>query len=342
MQAPDNPACLLAYAQMLAARGEIELARSLLHALAAQLPAEHPLQARISRALAAPSGPPGVASSHARRMSAWLAQGYSSNYNQGHSLTSLSLTLPEGPVSLPVTADERAQARHFQTLGLKFTQGPVSASMQADHHPGQGWDRVQAQGQYLWSGTRQALALRLLLESSNVETSAQPPAQQLGLHHAWALNPQLALLTHLSQREEGQGQPAATQLGLGLLWQPHPGLNLLAQWGEERPWQMRAGGTQQQAALVLGYQTPLHAGDLLVQGGCQYTRDAEGYSPLLDNGNPRHLSACFGRLQWSAPLARHLSLEAGLELWRQSSNLALFAHQGAQIRVGLRLLLPSM
>ena len=70
------------------------------------------------------------------------------------------------------------------------------------------------------------------------------------------------------------------------------------------------------------------AGALLLDLDYTHTRDASGYSPLLDNAAVRTTRRVTTRLEYQRPLSKSLRLTVGGEWSYQDSNLELFKVRG--------------
>lgn len=129
----------------------------------------------------------------------------------------------------------------------------------------------------------------------------------------------------------------------GLQWQTScatpSGLLVQIRHGQDAPGDAaRPGGLQRQTALKLGGQTELGRGLLLADIEFALQRDAAGYSPLLENGQPRRIHRTIGRLEyrWAANLVMHAAWQpyASLEFLDQRANLPLFSVRNAILSIG--------
>ena len=98
----------------------------------------------------------------------------------------------------------------------------------------------------------------------------------------------------------------------------------------------RPGGKQRQADLRLVWQRPLAGGRLGADLHWYRQRDADGYSPLLDNGAARRIGRAALSLEYSYPIAPGWSVLGSLERLEQRSNLGLFDIFGRAFYVGVR------
>ncbi len=152
-------------------------------------------------------------------------------------------------------------------------------------------------------------------------------------------------------------------LGASLQWQcSRPGAG--RQWqatlraGRDRARDpTRPGGDQAQAGLRLHWAAPAPAlpglatllapavgapptagaaARWLIDADYAYSRDARGYSPLLEDGRVRHLHRLTLRLEWQQPLAAGLQAVLGAESVAQNASLPLFRTRSQGVWVGLR------
>lgn len=107
----------------------------------------------------------------------------------------------------------------------------------------------------------------------------------------------------------------------------------------------RPGGDQAQAGLRLGLLAPAPALPGLALGGAPrwlldadytYSRDARGYSPLLEEGRVRHSHRLTLRLEWQQPIAAGLQFVLGVESVTQNASLPLFRVRSHGLWLGMR------
>lgn len=98
----------------------------------------------------------------------------------------------------------------------------------------------------------------------------------------------------------------------------------------------RPGGKQRQDDLRLVWRRPLAGGRLGADLHWYRQRDADAYSPLLDNGAARRISRTALSLEYSYPIAPGWSVLGALERLEQRSNLGLFDIVGRAFYVGVR------
>lgn len=112
---------------------------------------------------------------------------------------------------------------------------------------------------------------------------------------------------------------------------------LIGRTGLDDPIGSRPGGQARHNELIAQFGMPLAWGaraDLSIT--LAQTRDAEGYSPLLEQNAARHLDRHTLRLTVVAPVAPDIDFHLLAEDNRFKSNLALFNQSGKSLSVGFR------
>lgn len=113
-----------------------------------------------------------------------------------------------------------------------------------------------------------------------------------------------------------------------------------ASFALDRPRAMRAGGRTDRAELGLHYARKLALqSELIAIGVIGHYRDADGYSPLLENGARRGVVRTSLRLTWLwefDPGRPEWSLQSEFEHLEDRSNIDIFNLRNTRIAVGLR------
>ena len=277
--------------------------------------------------------------------------GYDSNFYGGPSSSQLELTLPTGPVLLPVPAGLEPQKGSF--TGLQITQsGAVQGSPLWRY-------TLQAQGKTLFN----RLSERILSFQGNAErfdrvtrgqfASAGVAASYMGSKLVTsqvqgAVGRETAALWDCQLRLGAEAQlrryPQSAGLDgnyLGVMQEgacPN-GWSWQARLGQDRPKTPaeRAGGIQYQFGLQLGKSFQLdNQKALKTQLNLWRQTDQMGYSALLSNNAPRRINRGTLRLeyQWNLkkPSVHYLVFEQTL----QRSNLTLFKSENTVIKYGIR------
>lgn len=342
------------YAQTLHLLGDTPSAQQLL----AQLDQNPDLPVPLRQALQAPVATLPNGHGWAYRLGAAVSAVADSNLNNAAPVGELTLTLPQGNVTLPLAPAFRRQSglaavgqlqwsairawqqqlwllqadvRHRQTSSSaqNYTQLETAATwLQAPDAPRQ------------WLG--RAHLSQLVWGSDSLYNGAR-----LGLQHQWRLNPcRLAW----GAETEWRRYPVAANLN-GRYWGSSTSLHCQND-STQQQWQLhwragvdtpsptapRAGGRYRQQDWRLAWGGPLGAGRLAWD--YQYTRqaDASGYSPLLANNATRRQSRHAWALEYSQPMPGSAGWQwfAGLEISRQRSNLAVFSADRHALVAGLR------
>lgn len=371
---PDLPGAQLDYAQALSAMGDHLSARELLEQVNQRSDVPEHLRPVLRQSLQTlvPVQPDDF-------VSRWMlstAWGYDSNLNNAPAATQLTLTFPQGPVTLPLDAASRphsggvwlntvqwqsakpmgesvvllsAEARSRVTASnghTGFLQTDLSAYwLQAPEAPTQwlgriSWGKLEFGGESWLTTTRASL------------------------QHQWRLAPG-ALVRHgcrlgLGAELEDRSYPTSSEYngiylgGLASLscgdsapgnelsvgfTQPQYGVQL--RWGQDEARQAsRPGGRNDRAELRLNWEARLGRNRLAADYSWTRQADSVGYSPLFDNNSVRRTRRQGLRLMFSYPLSQPMwgGAEAfiSLEVARQRSNLAAFELRQHSLTSGLR------
>ena len=275
--------------------------------------------------------------------------GYDSNFYGGPSSSQLELTLPTGPVLLPVPAGLEPQKGSF--TGLQITQsGAIQGSPLWRY-------TLQAQGKTLFN----RLGERILSFQGNAErfdrvtrgqfASAGVAASYMGSKLVTsqvqgAVGRETALWDcqlRLGAEAQLRHYPQSAGLDgnyLGVLQEgacPN-GWNWQARLGQDRPKTPaeRAGGIQYQFGLQLGKSFQLdNQKALQTQLNLWRQTDQMGYSALLSNNAPRRINRGTLRLEYQWNLKKPHVPYVAFEQTLQRSNLTLFKSQNAVIQFGV-------
>ena len=291
-------------------------------------------------------------------LNANLRQGFDSNLLGTTHIKSLALTLPDQIVVLPLAdssapragsytrADARLELSYKQAnasrwdLSANAMQRNSPAAPEAntqqielvlDHSPSpnQPWAPYFGASQVHLAtngGTRynsQGITAGLQLPSTSTPFGAAC-ISRAGLE--WQ-NRNFASTPVLSGIYTGLSALWTCATAVGGQWQ------LSAKLGQDRPLDPnRPGGKQNFTSVRSVGIWPASAmglaGALLLDLDYTHTRDATGYSPLLDNAAVRTTRRVTTRLEYQRPLSRSLRLTVGSEWSYQDSNLELFKVRG--------------
>jgi hypothetical protein len=368
---PSLPGAQLDYAQALFAVGDKLAARELLQQLAQRPSLPPQIEALLQQEL--------VATDPAAWRTRWVlttSLGYDNNLNNAPAASELTLTFPQGAVTLPLLEGFRPQsgmsslnmaqwqglkpqgtqlwllqaelrARHTSQAGARYQQADMSASwLQAPEAPRQwiarvGASRIDFGGQHLYQGVR-----------ANALHQWQAPWSPLSGSHG-ACRPGLGAETELRR------YPASTELngrygGLvlsascqtaaqasGQMPLPAQLMSFQLRVGREYPQSAtRPGGIYDKLELRAAWEG--RVGNYRINADYAYARqaDATGYSPLLSDNLARVTGRHSVRLEAAHPLPKGLVGEVdwfvSAEASRQTSNLAAFASRQNALYTGLR------
>ena len=370
---PKLPGVQLDYVEALLGVGDAASAKSLLEQIAMRpdLPAH--LRPLLARELAA-------ASPDAWR-SRWLvttALGLDSNLNNAPAASELTLTFPQGPVTLPLLESAQPQsgaaalnivqwqglkphgaqlwllqvelrARHTAQAATRYQQVDLSANwLQAPEAPRQwimrsGLNRVDFGGQQLLQSARASLLRQWQAPAAMPLLLACRPSAGLELEsRRYPVSPEL------------NGRYGGLVGALNCMGSDSPGaaalfshqlLGLQLRLGSDQANSAsRPGGHYRRAELRVTWEGRYGLSRLSADYG--YTRqfDASGYSPLLSGNLARQASRHSLRAELARPLPPQWLGGAdgfvSVEINRQASNLAVFESRQNAVHAGLRWRLP--
>lgn len=358
--APDHAGAQADYARALAALGDTRGAQALVGSLLARSDVPAGMRAQLQdwqnhlgRNLTTTGWQTGG--------SITLRAGGETNLNSAPTRSSLDLTTPDGPLTLPLADSNRARgggamlAEATLQAGRNLAAGgrlQLLADIRGRHAPAAA-DTDYRQYEYLGvltlpveaprGGAAQA-AHQFSLGASRLDYGGARlyEAERLGLARIWQTG---ACLTGGSLDAEIRRYPAADNLdgrfvGLGGSLRCPVGqsrISLIGRLGWDRAvHDDRPGGDQQRWDLRLAYTRPLAGGRLDAELSLGRQNDGAPYSALLARGAERHLTRLGFRAEWAVPLAQGIEGVATLETSRQNSNIPLFDIGGTAIWLGGR------
>lgn len=324
------------------------------------------LEAAVARPRAGAAGGSAFAAPPAQgwswRRSLTLLRGHESNLDHSPRLSEITLSLPDGPIDLPLAVpfvpragrawvgEAAVQALTSTAPDTQWQLGLQMAGRHANDEPGTDTRQLHLaaarwQQHDGWRSHWQAAVLRVagpLNEPYRAVTLGLAAEHQwngcwgrLGLDAEWRRQSVSAI---------ADSQTTSLQSGLNCAWSRSTGwsagLALRASLDTPRN-PARAGGPQRHLSLGLRGAGPAGAGFRLELSARQaWLVDGEGYSPLLESNALRRQRQAQFSLELSRPLP---GLDvAGAELvlqvqgLRQRSNLKLFEHQGVSSFGGVR------
>ncbi len=117
-------------------------------------------------------------------------------------------------------------------------------------------------------------------------------------------------------------------------------VGVVASVARDEPRMVRAGGRTDRFELGIHFAHQLSARVMLAASGAiGYYRDAQGYSPLLDNGATRQVTRSSLRVSWYwefDPARPEWTLQAEIERLQDRSNLEIFNLDNTRAAAGIR------
>ena len=345
---PEHAQALLQLATLLAQSDRLESAQALI-AMLLQDPRTPPAHRRQLQALldstqsplptsaqASAAGSPTEALSPPGRTQLLLSFGHSRNPLGITSASQLTLTLPEGPVVLPLASQARATTTASLTLHHQTASGfEIYAQTQATALPqARSATRFAIAGPlglpgHLWSiSTQTTLDGTTRHSAALVKTLVDSPTQASQVANDRPADSPATQLTAGVWREPGLGR-SGWLLRAQRSFLPHASMPLTA-WGE-----YEQSGQGAPSALRSGMQASLAlAPRWQLQSLLQAQVDTSGYSPLLKNNAPRRLLSVQAELEyrWPEPWAGGQA-SASVYAAQRWSNLPLFAWQDHGLRL---------
>ena len=356
---PDHAGAWLDLVLAHARLGDLESARTLLAGFQARFP-QASLPAAFRDALQREIARHGERDGW--QLSALLQVGHATNINDGTSATSFLLTpVNLGAIDVRVSDDNRPRPDAVARLSLQASRTRLQADggvtqtqaflvnrTAASEHAldytdlGGAWQRLfpwqgpGLPGLHVQAGVR---GRHLQLGDRAVSDSLMPHLGVL-LVGACSVGARLELERRFDYRS---GYRHATvpwlQAQAGCLLGPHS-LQLQHRHGEDRPDGQRIGGLWRRSEWLLPYRYQL-ASDWRLEASLSLARQAdnEGYSELLNFGEPRVLNRRFTQagVVWAPTTGPWAGWQLRLDLERlqERSNLALFNQQGTTVWLGV-------
>ena len=349
---PEHWASQLEYAIALEGAGDHSSALSLLQSLLRDPAVDRTAQLQIARLLQrqAPQQPTRSLVSYS------LATGFDDNLLGSTHHTQLELTTPMGLLPVELGPDQaphpgafvRAEVRYegLLPLGVSNSGARWRYSLDASYRASPGYSLAnQSQlGALLERSNPDQLGLYLVLQRQTWQRASSTTLKQtqvsLGYDFGsgFAANCQQRLGLELL-RLAYPTSPVLNGLYSGILGQVHCpgwGLQLQLRAGQDQPADDgRPGGVQQLVSLRASKLVQLDAAALALEWHVTHQLDQSGYSLLLDNNAPRHITRMAYRLEyrWKAANLRPF---IGFEWLDQHANLALFETKNRVLTLGFR------
>lgn len=362
---PDATAAQMDYAIALAGSGDTLSALQLIAALLARtdLPPGQRSALQATRAHWAQAADTRLQQT---RLQVGLRWGWDNNLLGAPNLSSLTLTFPTEAIQLPLDESNRPRPGSYQRADLRLDHTLVqsggtrwdiglallqrhsaavpeagSRQLEAQLERSQGAHYLAASGAWLNTegGTRyRSLGAGAGLQWPQAAAEGRACQGRLGLEaqeRALRSNPLLSgrylgLVAQWQCTGLPGGAPSATPYA--------PQWRVQLRTGRDQPRQpQRPGGAQHETSLRTTLSLPQgSAGAWLLDAELSHTRDATGYSPLLERGARRRQSRATLRLEYQHTWRPGLQWLAGLEAVAQPSNLPLFSLHSSGVYLGLR------
>ena len=362
--APQHLGAAFAYAVALAGTGDFASAVQLLAQAStrADLPTSQRSQLLAAQQRMAQAQPASPATSHWHTQpSAALRWGYDNNLLGSPRIRSLTLSLPDGDMTLPLENSTQPRPGNFlrTDLRLNTTHSPnntrstdFTLALQHRHTPALAAATTTQTEAQVQTQPTSAPGSWASASQTNLHTRGGTRYHSTSLATGWAWatpdcqprfgaewqQRQLASNPVLSGRYTGlsaswacnQTNPLARPTWRPTQWSIH------LRSGQDQPTHSsRPGGTQRTTAM----RATAHWPQWMAQAELTHTQDSSGYSPLLASNRVRRSTRALLRLEAWQPLpqwAPGLQAHWGLELDSQQSNLSLFNVNSHSVYAGLR------
>jgi tetratricopeptide (TPR) repeat protein len=273
-------------------------------------------------------------------------------------LDSLTLTTPNGDLTLPIENGNQPRAGLYQRADARFEASrhsterryDVALALQQRRNPSAPTaDTQQLEALVETQANQEGIWGNLGWASLHTQGGIRYHSTNVGTGWGWQIgeNCQSRLGTELQHRNLSSNRVLSGQYG-GMIWTwactPAAAAPVIAplHWfwslraGTDHPTSdERPGGAQKNIAL----RASVRWSQWLLEGEWTRTKDRTGYSPLLDNNRIRHSTRRLMRLEYHWSLARWLpnaSATVGIEGYVQRSNLRLFDVRSQNTYVSLR------
>ena len=278
-----------------------------------------------------------------------LLEGYDNNLNHAQAASTLALTLPTGTQVLPVTRVAQAISgpSQFANIDWQAVNGGWLVEAGLDNRIAQGnsdqnYQQANLATSRSWKGD-DGREYRGLMAFQNLQYGGVDIQRTLrgGLYQG--LQKDGACSASRGVEWQRFDYPTATELngqyfGLAGQLSCRGDLDwmLMLSGGVNQGDGQRPGGNQKQVEIHGEIGGLAGRGSWLLVADATKLRDNSGYSPLLENDATRGVLQGFARLEYRYPLSVRLQGVASAEVFRQSSNLQLFALRGSAAWLGLR------
>lgn len=347
----------LDYAMALQQMGDVDSARAIYQSLLRQNPPEYLVPWLTQQTQIAPPFTAGWESAGAIT----LLAGHDSNLNRAPTASALTLTLPSGPIVLPLSETSRASAGASNLMRMDWqavhndarigNDWLLQATLNTRMAPGiKGQDYLQAgmglSHRWVDQDAGEYRAILALQNLQYVGKDIQRTARA-GLYRgqSWRADDRAGCSMYYGAEWDMFAYPSLNQLDgqyLGLSADLGCRHNLSWQFmlraGVEQAEHQRPGGNQQRVELRGQFGGRLGAGEWLTLVELAQLHDTSGYSPLLENNAKRNIQRWLLKLEYQHPLGSRLQGLASTEIFQHNSNMPLFALRGKAAWLGIRYL----
>ena len=347
MDQPWRQGVWLDYALSLQQTGDYDSARAIYRTLLEKNPPDYLVPWLKQQASAAPLAPGGWRYAGALTM----LSGHDSNLNHAQAASTLALTLPSGTQVLPLTRAAQAigGTSQFVNLDWQAVKGGWMVEAGVDNRiaPGnsdQNYQQANLAASRSWIGS-DGREYRGVMAVQNLEYGGVDIQRTMrgGLYQGADLQKDTACSASRGVEWQRFDYPTATELNgqyMGLAGEigcrGEMDWVLMLSGGVNLGDGQRPGGNQKQVEIHGEVGGKAGRGNWLAVADVTKLRDNSGYSPLLDNNATRGVMQGFARLEYRYPLSAALQGIVSAEVFRQSSNLQLFALDGSAAWLGLR------
>ena len=347
MDQPWRQGVWLDYALSLQQTGDNDSARAIYRSLLDRNPPQYLVPWLKQQANAVPMAPEGWHYAGALT----LLSGHDSNLNHAQAASTLALTLPSGTQVLPVTRAAQAIGgpSQFANLDWQAANGDwqVGAGINsriASGNSDQNYQQTSLAASRSWTG-KDGQEYRGMMGAQNLQYGGVDIQRTLrgGFYQGGRWQKDAACSASRGVEWQRFDYPTATELNgqyLGLAGEIgcRGDLDwvLMLSGGVNMGDGQRPGGNQKQVEIHGEIGGQAGKGNWLAVADVTKLRDSTGYSPLLDNNATRGVLQGLVRLEYHYPLGANLQALASTEIFRQYSNLQLFALDGSAAWLGLR------
>lgn len=289
--------------------------------------------------------------------------GFDSNANSGLSIDRLTLTLDGVPAEFLISPEFRLRSDTFLQLGGRlrrawetaFAGNPgrfmLAATVKAkDYRNEKNFNLGDAAFQVVYQQPVLGGEAEALLGTQQIRLGGDALVNIRRLQLGWGrrlveFNPGTTCRLQAGPENELRSYPERHYLDGSINWL---GLQLVCaatesdtvlsfRAGNDEPDAARPGGRTRRNELTLIHRTTLWqqlSGEFSVSAS--RSRDAEGYSPVLEGNSRRHIDRYYANATVYWPVSHGVEALASFEVTRQNSNIAIFDQSGRVFMLGAR------